>query len=261
LTPEEYEQIMNNNVIANQVGMTNMQNQNQALIQEQERGLAEEQLDVEGIIERIYNLLHGRELVRKGKKLFEWEECKDNDMKILSEWGIKRIMQVVRFHINKNTLLSNFDEAQINNLMYRFTTEMNDLVLLKYEKLFREMTIEECKSIIKNNLQEKQKIGEFAYEILGQVPDKEKIEQDLLDELEGRIEKEIEKIRKEKLKERIKEYGLLVWEIEQSVYSTLNRAQGGKERETLRRHANFTEIRALQPEQQKKGGMFEWLKR
>jgi hypothetical protein len=54
---------------------------------------------------------------------------------------------------------------------------------------------------------------------------------------------------------------LLLWEIEQAVYSTLQRALGGKERDTLRKHANFTEVRALQPDNmQKKGGMFSWLK-
>lgn len=257
----EYEQIMNNSMLSQQIGMNNQQAQQQLMFQEQERGLAEEQLDVEEIIDRIYNLLLGKELKDNGQGVKEWVVSKTTDMKILSDWGIQRVMQVVRFHINKNTLLSNFDEGQINNLMYRFTTEMNDLVLLKYEILFRETTVEECKEIVRKKLAEKQKIGEFAFEVLGQTADKEMIEQKLLNEIEGKIEKEIEKIKREKLKERIKEYGLLLWEIEQSVYSTLNRAQGGKERETLRRHANFTEVRALQPESmQKKGGMFSWLK-
>lgn len=242
-----------------QLGQNAMNTQQQLMFQEQERGLAEEQLDVEEIIDRIYNLLQGKELKDSGNGVKEWVENQNNQMRILSDWGIQRIMQVVRFHINKNTLLSNFDESQINNLMYRFTTEINDLVLLKYEKLFRETTFEECKKIMEQKLIEKEKIKIFAYEVLGQTPNKERIKKELLEELEGRIEKEYSKIIEDERKERIKEYGLLLWEIEQSVYSTLNRAEGGLERSSLRKHATFSEVRALQPEA-KKAGMFGWVK-
>jgi hypothetical protein len=260
VTSEEYANIMDSSQLQTQLGMSNLQAQQQLLMQEQERGLAEEQLDVEEILDRIYNLLQGRELKDSGQGK-EWVDSITADMKILSDWGIQRIMQVVRFHINKNTLLSNFDETQINRLMYDFTTELNDLVLLKYQQLFREPTFEECKTIIQNRLLDKEKIKVFANEALGLSSDKEKIREDLLHELEGRIEYEIGKIRDDERKEKIKEYGLLLWEIEQAVYSTLQRAMGGKERETLRRHANFTEVRALQPDNmQRKGGMFSWLK-
>lgn len=261
MTPEEYEIIMGNSQLLQQQSMTNQAQMQQQMFQEQERGLAEEQLDVEEIIDRIYNLLQGKELKDNGQGVKEWIINQNNDMRILSEWGIQRVMQTVRFHINKNTLLSNFDSGQVNNLMYHFTTEMNDLVLLKYTMLFREMSFDECKKILENKIDEKEKLRNFAITLLGQVPDKQRIRQNILNEIEGRIEYEINKVKEDALKERIKEYGLLLWEIEQSLYSTLNRALGGKERETLRRHAQFTEVRALTPEgMQKKGGMFSWLK-
>jgi hypothetical protein len=262
MTPEQYETIMGNSQLQQQMSMTNQQQMQQQMFQEQERGLAEEQLDVEEIIDRIYNLLQGKEMKDVGSGVKEWVSSANNDMRILSEWGIQRVMQTVRFHINKNTLLSNFDESQVNNLMYRFTNEMNDLVLLKYKMLFREMSFEECKVVVEQKIENKEKLRNFAIELLGQVPDKKQIRKDVLGEIEGRIEKEVAKIKEDALKERIKEYGLLLWEIEQSVYSTLNRALGGKERETLRRHAQFTEVRALTPEGmgKTKGGMFSWLK-
>jgi len=260
VTQEEYANIMDSSQLQQQLGMSNLQAQQQLLMQEQERGLAEEQLDVEDIIDRIYNLLQGRELKDLGQGK-EWIESSTKGMKVLSDWGIQRVMQIIRFHINKNTLLSNFREEQINRLMYDFTTELNDLVLLKYKQLFREPTFEECKKIVENRLLEKQKIKMFSNEVLGLNSNEEQIKTDLLLELEGRIEYEIGKIRDDERKEKIKEYGLLLSEIEQSIYSTINRALGGKERETLRRHAQFSEIRALQPESmQKKGGMFSWLR-
>ena len=259
VTQEEYENIIGSSQLQQQLNMQNNQVQQQLLMQEQEKGLAEEQLDVEEIIDRIYNLLHGREFKEVGENGKKWVDGK-NDIKILSDWGIQRVMQIVRFHINKNTLLSNFREEQISRMMYDFTTELNDIVLLKYQQLFREPTFEECRELIENSLREKQKVKSFAQEILGLKPDQAKIKEDLLRELEGRLEYEIIKIKDRERKNRIKEYGMLLWEIEQAVYSTLYRALGGKERETLRRHAQFTEVRALQPEQMKKGGMFSWLK-
>jgi len=261
MTPEEYDVIMGNSQLSQQLGMQQNQAQQQLLFQEQERGLAEEQLDVEEIITRIHNLLQGKELKDNGQGVKEWTDS-NNGIKILSEWGIQRVMQTVRFNINKNTLLSNFDEGQINRMMYHFTTELNDLILLKYAKLFKETSFEECQQVINDKIAEKEKLRYFAIELMGLVPDKKEIKKELLRELEGRIEYEVTKVREEELKERIKEYGLLLWEIESAVYATLNRALGGKERETLRRHANFTEVRALQPEmlQKGKGGMMGWLK-
>lgn len=260
MNEQEYSQIMANQQIQQQIGANAANTQQQLMFQEQEKGLAEEQLDVELIINYIYNLLQGKELKDNGQGIKEWVEPLDARRKILSDWGIQRIMQIVRFHINKNTLLSNFNEEQINRLMYHFTTEMNDIVLLKYERLFQSPSFEECKRIIEEKLDQKEKVKMFAMELIGQTPDKAKIKKELADEMEGRIEREIEKINIMERKERIKEYGLLLWEIEQAVYSTLNRAYGGKERDTLRKHASFSEVRTVQPEQKKSGGAFGWLK-
>ena len=255
----QYAELMATQQLQQQMGVNAANTQQQLMFQEQEKGLAEEQLDVEKIIENISNLLQGKELQEK-EGMKSWVATTDPRRKILSEWGIQRIMQAVRFHINKDILLSNYNEEQINRQMLHFTTEMNDLVLLKYERLFKESTFEECKKIIEKKLEDKEKIKYFAMELLGQTPDKEKIKKEIKEEIEGRIEYEMEKIRGSELKERIKEYGLLLWEIENMVYATYNRALGGKERDTLRKHASFTEVRSLQPEQKKTGGMFGWLK-
>ena len=116
VTQEEYNNIIGSSQLTQQLSSLNPQGQERLLMQEAERGLAEEQLDVEEIIDRIYNLLQGRELKDTGQGK-EWVESSTADMKILSDWGIQRVMQIVRFHINKNTLLSNFREEQINRLM------------------------------------------------------------------------------------------------------------------------------------------------
>jgi len=260
MTPEEMERIYNSEALRGQMGQNAMATQQQLLFQEQERGLAEEQLDVEEILDRLHNLFQGKQYKDVGQGVKEWIEPTDTSMKTLSEWGVQRMMQIARFHINKNTLLSNYDEPQIQRCMYHFTTELNDLVLLKYKQLFREPSFEECKKILQTRMDEKGKLRELAFELLGKTANKIQIKQDIINEMEGKIEREMQKIKEEQLKERIKEYGLLCWELESCVYSTYRRAYMGKERETLRRHASFSEIRTAGDTPQKKGGLTGWLR-
>lgn len=239
----------------------NQQYQQQMMMEQQERGLAESQIDVEEIIDNIHNLILGKEYIDEGEGFKKWVDTKDIKMKTLSKWGVHRIMQTIRFHINKNNLLSNFDESQINRLMLSFTTEMNDLVLLKYEHLFKEATFEECKEILKDRLKEKVNIKKFTLEVLGRKIDEIQINKEVMLEMENRIEDEIKSIKQEQRRERLKEYGLLLEEIESQVYATYNRAYRGEERGSLRRHTTFSDIRATGvPQPQKQGGMFSWMR-
>ena len=261
MTPQEYELIMANSQMQTQMGMSASQTQQQAMFQEQERGLAEEQLDVNETIFNLYNLLQGKRIKfdKNGKRT--WDENIDVNLRILSDEGIQELMKLIISYINKNKLLSNYSHEEIMRAMFDFTTELNDKVLLKYETLFYEPTFEECRVILEKKLSDKAKIQAYAYEILGQSPDIKQIKKELIYDIEARLEKEIQKIQDEERSRRIKEYGTVVLIIEHQVLDTYMRAEGGQERSSLRRHAQFTEVRALQPENpNKKGGMFSWLK-
>ena len=235
----------------------------QYYLEEQERGLAETQLDVETIISKIYHLLKQDILKPLKDGQMDWVSIPEKD-RVLTDWAVDKLMQIINFYINKNNLLSNYDEDQINRLMYRFTTEINDLIFLKYEAIFRKPTFEECKNILIERIEEKTKLKAFAMEIIGKTPDKEKIREELLQEVELRVEKEISKIRQEKLKEAIREYGLMTAELETMVLATFNRAWRGEERGSIRRHQQISEIIGTRPPLQKgeKGGIFgRWIGR
>lgn len=240
----------------------------QYYVQEQEKNLAETQLEVESIATRIYHLL--RQDVLKpnndGDDRLVWTSIQDTKQRALTDWGVDRIMQVVHFYINKNILLSNFDVTQIDRIMLRFCTELNDLVLLKYQVLFRQSTFEECKDILKSRLDDKKKLKRYTREILGEVISKEKeieIEEDIIREMEGKVELEIQRIREEQRKEKLREYGLLMAQMEAMVYATYNRAWKGEERGSIRRHTNISEVigNHSPSRQDGGGGMFKWIKR
>lgn len=262
LTEEQYGRLIQSQALqAQSSDASTKQMIQQMAYQEQDKGLAEAQLEVDSIIENIENLLKGNKWQFNQKEGKHWIEPTDNNMKILSEWGVQRIMQTVRFHINRNTLLSNFDEKQIARQMLSFCQSMNSLVMLKYEVLFREPTFEECKTIFESNLEEKRKLKMFVKDNLGIDYTEAHITAEIEKEMEGRIENEIEKIREEQISLRIKEYDLLLEEIEAQVYATYNRAYGGEERGSLRRHTQFSDIRTSSPVPQQKqgGGIFSWL--
>jgi len=55
-----------------------------------------------------------------------------------------------------------------------------------------------------------------------------------------------------------KTYQLLMAQLEQMVYATLNRAWKGEERGSIRRHTTISELIGNKPQQQGKGGIFSW---
>jgi len=260
MNPEETEQYMNQSMIQGQVGQGASANaMAQYYLQEQDKGLASAQLEVDSIKEEIYHLIR-QDNQKEIRGKFQWIPLENQGGRTLSDWGVDRIMQIIHFYINKNTLLSNFNEEQINRLMLRFIRELNDLILLKYQVIFREPTFEECKKIILDKLDNRQKMRIFAMEIIEKKADKEEIKKELLYELEKTIDKEMEKTRNEQRKEKLRDYGLIIAQLEIMVYSTLNRAFRGEERGSLRRHMNVSELIGTKPTpmDKEKGGFFGW---
>ena len=258
-TQEEYDHMMNQ---ASIMGQT-QQNSTQAAqyyMQEQEKGLVDVQLEVDSIKLDVYHLIR-QDLMTRNDETGEsnWKQLANQEERTLSDWGVDRIMQVIHFYVNKNTLLSNFSEDQINRLMLRFVCELNDLVLLKYQVLFRQASFEECKRIIEKRIADKEKMIVFRLEILGKEINKKKIHDDLFEKIETVLEKEIDKIREEQRKEKLRDYGILMAQIEAIIYSTFNRAWKGEERGSIRRHTNISELiggRQMQPKA--RGGIFSW---
>ena len=231
-------------------------------LQEQEKGIVNVQLEVDSIKEDVYHLLRQDVYKIEEGGAGKWVEIPNKSQRTLSDWGVDRIMQVIHFYVNKNTLLSNFNEEQINRLMLKFVKELNDLILLKYQLLFRTASFKECKNIILDRIEEQEKMKIFSLEILGKIPDKGKIHEDLLREMELTLDKEMNKVREEQRKEKLREYGLILAQLEVMVYSTLNRAFRGEERGSIRRHTTISELIGNRPNQssQKQGGLFSWVR-
>lgn len=257
---EEMQNYMGHSEVQNRM----QNNEMQYIMEEREKGLAEAQLEVDSIKTELYHLLKQDRYEENESGKFSWAEIKDKRERTFSDEGVDKLMQILHFYINKNTLLSNFAEDQIKRLMLKFVREVNDLVLLKYQKLFREPTFKECKEIIMEKMEGRKNMKMFSLEILGKDINEEKIKTELLEEMEGTLEKEMEKIRNEHRKEKLRNYGIMIAQLEIQVFATLNRAYRGEERGSLRRHMNVSELIGSKPNpnQQEGGrGFLSWGRR
>ncbi len=239
--------------------------QQQYYQEEQERTIAETQLEVNSILREIYHMLRQDTLQPTDKpreeEPFKWVPIEDETQRALTDYGVERIMQVMKSYVNKNTLLSNFNEEQIKKRMLNFALALNGNIFMKYEVYFRNPTLEEVKKLLEKRLKEQKQIKMFAGEIVGVKVDEKKAEAEVMKSIENRVEYELKKIREEVLKRNLKEYELLFEQLKAIVEATHNRAFRGEERGSLRRHMNVSEI--LGPQKQmprESGGMFKWIK-
>lgn len=267
MNPEEYNDLMEKTALAGQVGQVNQMNQGnnaaQYYVEEKEKSIADAQLEVDVTLDKLYHMLKQDRWIEKGEEQMAWQPLELQERRTLTDEGVEKIMQVMRFYINKENLLSNFSEEQINRIMLTFCLSLNANFFMTYNNLFRQPDFDECKRILETRLREKASIKKYALDIMGKESNEEEIFQDILKDVEYRIEKEISKIREEKRKENLREWEMLFHQLEQMVLATLNRAWRGEERGSLRRHTSISEVlgRQLPPQNpQGGGGRFGWLK-
>lgn len=242
-----------------QAGAAQLSQQQQQLAeQDDNKGIVAEQLDVGPILNQIHNLLRGYVLKRDEKGRMKWHKPDNNDLVILSDYGVTTIMRVIQMYINKNTLLSNYDDNQIMQKMEDFSITLADNIFMKYDKIFHYPTLEDCKEELKARIRTKVETRKFAMELLDQkITEKteEKLENRIIKEMEDRIERELSVIKEQKIKDKLKDFEILIRMVQDSVHSTYQRAWKGQERSTLRTHMHVSETKGgmIMPPQQSSG--------
>jgi len=246
---------------AAQTNVANAQaNQIQMQMEEQDKNLAEAQLDCNETLTKIYHNLRQDYLKTNADGILDWESLKDKKKRVFTDEGVDKIMQIIGGYINKETLLSNFDTEQINRRMLKFNLALSGLLFMKYEILFRVPTLEECKEILELRIAERIKRKRITLEILGKEQDEKELEKEVFEELNYNIEKELIKIKDETKKINLREFEMIFTMIEAIVEATHNRAWKGEERGSLRRHFNISEVIGGRQTPQEKKGMFGMFK-
>lgn len=243
-----------------------LQREQQAQVQQQKLGemqdltLANEQLNIELELERLSNLLQGKVAKRADDGEIYWEEPEDNANVILSEAGINLVMDTARFYVNKNTLLSNYDEQTINDKMEDLSTSLADALFMSYEKYFLYPTFKEIEAVLKGRLERKREDIIATCDLRQEEYDKDLIWEKLVDQINPTVERE--KIREQLIKNKLKGYDLLLRKVQDFIHSAYQRAWKGQERITLRQHHFIQESRNPNTAPTSQGkGLFGFFKR
>lgn len=119
-----------------QLQNTQMKNQQLSMFgMPNDQNIIEWQLDLKEEMDRIYHLLRG-DIVKEDKQgNIIYEENKDATKRPFNDFGVQLIMNIMSFYLNRNTLLSNYDEETINFKVLHFGQEISDLILCRYEEM------------------------------------------------------------------------------------------------------------------------------
>lgn len=207
----------------NKLDMANLSNlANSTISSSQQTNLIEWQLELDNILEKMDHILRGHVLVFEDGNV-NWEKPKDEGRIIFSEYGVQEILGILSMYLNRNTILSNYDETQINDKVYDFSIEIIELINNKYEDIFYEPSTAYSRKVLYKFLKEHPKELEKC-----------------LEDREYFLRK-LEDTRHDLRYERIKAYPVIVRWIVDSVHSAYNRALNGGERESLRKIMTVTQ--------------------
>jgi len=240
--------------------------QSDAMMQTQDKSMIQEQLDLGEELERIDYLLRGY-TIDKDQETGDtiWIKPVDEEMVILSDYGVHLVRNTIAWYLNKNTLLSNYDEATIRTKMEDFASDLNDTIFMEYEKVFKNPSFEDCKDLLDKRIADKTKIRVYASQILGKKLSQEEqdaIKDKIIKQIEPIVERELEKIKQQIIKNKLKRFMILIREIQDAVHSTYNRAYAGQERKSLRQHMHISETKGgMQIQPPRKSGFLDHFRR
>lgn len=185
------------------------------------QNLVQWQLELDSILERVEHMLRGdMPKFVNGSMIFVSPDT--SEQKIFTNFGVAEVMRILSMYLNRNTILSNYDEPTINWKVYDFGNEVADLIFLKYEVMFATMTYEECK----------EKLG------WGNIPWNQLSQEQLLF---------LEKEKRTQALEKRKLYPMIVRELVDVVHSSYLRALNGEERRSLHEARQVSQSETITP--------------
>lgn len=171
----------------------------------QDENLIKWQLELNEMLERAEHILRG-DILKWKEGSINWVDNPNPDKNILNDEGVQEIMRILSMYLNRNTILSDYEQDVINNKMYDFGKELNDLYYMRYEKLFKLKKFDDH-------------VKELGWE-----------GKELQEEDKAVIRKMIDN----ELSEKVKNYPMLMRSMIDIVHSAYQRALDGGERRSLR---------------------------
>lgn len=107
------------------------------------QNLIQWQLELDSILERVEHMLRGdKPRFVNGSLIFVSPDS--NEDRIFTDFGVSETMRILSMYLNRNTILSNYDEETINWKVLDFGVEISDFIYTRYETMFAIPTLEQC---------------------------------------------------------------------------------------------------------------------
>lgn len=93
------------------------------------------QLELNEILDRTEHILRGDIVGIDSKGNQEWQpnpKPKDNP---LNDYGVQEFMRILSMYLTRNTILGNYTAEEVDDIVFDFGKELNDLYFMKYEDL------------------------------------------------------------------------------------------------------------------------------
>jgi hypothetical protein len=98
-----------------------------------ESDMARWQLELNDILERIEHILKGDQPKFKDGHVI-WEDNPDKKTNTLNEKGVREILKMLSFYVNRNTILSDYEDDEIRVILFGFGSRLNNLIFMKYDE-------------------------------------------------------------------------------------------------------------------------------
>jgi hypothetical protein len=98
----------------------------------QDENIVRWQLELNDILERAEHILKGDIPVFKDGHII-WDENPTPDENTINQKGVAEVMKILAMYVNRNTILSDYRNDEINIKVYDAGRDINNLVFMRYE--------------------------------------------------------------------------------------------------------------------------------
>lgn len=97
--------------------------------------LIEFQLDPGDMLARIEHFLKGDYISLNDQNDEVWTTQENEDLILFNEYGVNSIMVIIGNYIDKNTMLSTYDDMRINEILGDLGDELSKFIFCNYERM------------------------------------------------------------------------------------------------------------------------------
>lgn len=102
---------------------------------QQENNAIEYQLETQELLDQIQHDLRCDYIKIDSQGNEYWANQEEEKLKVFNEYGVNLIMSKIRKYITKHTVLSNYDETRINEILADLGDDLRIAVFVNYEKM------------------------------------------------------------------------------------------------------------------------------